>query len=110
MAVIYEVMMMKRKKNNMWKKNFYTNISLLVCLVTVTALTAGCGSRKQDKEDSFDSIPERVESNVNFVETERNEGNINSAQTERTGDNTDSISIETEETEDNTDFPEKDHG
>ncbi len=97
---------MKRKKNNMWKKNFYTNISLLVCLVTVTALTAGCGSRKQDKEDSFDSIPERVESNVNFVETERNEGNINSAQTERTGDNTDSISIETEETEDNTDFNE----
>ena len=48
--------MMKRKKNNMWKKNFYTNISLLVCLVTVTALTAGCGSRKQDKEDSFEVV------------------------------------------------------
>ena len=33
MAVIYKVMMMKRKKNNMWKKIFCTNICLLFCLV-----------------------------------------------------------------------------
>lgn len=90
------------KINKTWKKTFCTNIALLLCMVTVAALTAGCGSRKQDKEDSFGSIPERVESNVNFVETERNEGNIDSTQTERTEDNTDSI--ETEETEDNTDY------
>ena len=108
MAVIYEVMMMKRKKNNMWKKIFCTNICLLFCLVTVTALTAGCGSRKQDEEDSFDSIPERVESNVNFVETEKTENNIDSEQTEKTEDNRDSI--ETEETEDNTDFNETNGG
>lgn len=88
--------MMKRKKNNMWKKIFCTNISLLFCLVTVAALTAGCGSRKQDEEDFFDSIPERLESNVDFVETERNEGNTDS--------------IETEETEDNTDFNETNGG
>lgn len=96
--------MMKRKKNNMWKKIFCTNISLLFCLITVTALIAGCGSRKQDEEDSFDSIPERVESNVNFVETEKTENKIDSEQTGKTEDNTDSI--ETEETEDNTDFNE----
>lgn len=100
--------MMKRKKNNMWKKIFCTNISLLFCLVMVAALTAGCGSRKQDEEDSFDSIPERVESNVNFVETEKTENNIDSEQTEKTEDNRDSI--ETEATEDNTDFNETNGG
>lgn len=65
--------MMKRKKNNMWKKIFCMNIFLLFCLVTVTVLTAGCGSRKQDEEDSFESNLKRVESNVDFIETEKAE-------------------------------------
>ena len=85
--------MMKRKKNNMWKKILCTNICLLFCLVTVAALTAGCGFRKQDEENFFDSIPERVEREVDFARTE---GNIDS--------------IESWETEDNMDFNETNGG
>lgn len=89
MAVIYEVIMMKRKKNNLWKKIIYTSISLLFCLVTMSALAVGCGSRKQNNVDSFESNPKRVESNVDFIETEKAESNIDSASTEETENNTD---------------------
>lgn len=89
MAAIYEVIMMKRKNNNLWKKIICTNISLLFCLVTMSALAVGCGSRKQNNVDSFESDPKRVESNVDFIETEKAESSIDSASTEETQNNTD---------------------
>lgn len=100
--------MMKRKKNNMWKKICCTNISLLFCLVIVAALTAGCGFRKQNKGDSLESNPKRVESNVDFIETEKAESSIDSAGTEETENSIDSM--EAEKTGNNTDDTETDGG